>query len=94
MTRRRSKRARAVREPLQVYLAADERALLGRVAQATGLARAEVLRRALRSYAAERGAVRSPLFELIADSRDDDWPADIATRHDDYLAEIYRDLQG
>lgn len=89
---KKRKGARRVREPLQVYLAADERALLDRVAQASGLSRAEVLRRALRSFAVESGAVRSPLFELIAESRGDDWPADIATRHDDYLADIYRDL--
>ena len=77
---------------MQVYLAADERALLDRVAQATGLSRAEVLRRALKSYAVEHGAVRSPLFDLIAEAKGDDWPADIAARHDDYLAEVYRDL--
>jgi len=90
--RKKGKGAGRVREPLQVYLAPDERALLDRVAQATGLSRAEVLRRALRQYAVESGTVRSPLVELILESKGEDWPADIARRHDDYLAEIYRDL--
>ena len=88
---RRRKPGRAVREPLQIYLTPDERALLDRVAQATGLSRAEVLRRGLKSFAVESGAVRSPLFDLILESKGDDWPADIATRHDDYLAAAYRD---
>ena len=38
------KPARRVREPIQVYLDADERALLERVARETGLSRAEILR--------------------------------------------------
>lgn len=91
MSGRRAKRVRAVREPLQGYLDRDDRALLDRLAKESGLSRAEVLRRALRSAAVESGALRSQLFELIAESRGEDWPPDIATRHDDYLAEIYRD---
>lgn len=85
------KRPRAVREPIQVYLDADERAILDRVAEATGLSRAEVLRRGLRTYAAEQSAGGSPMLEFMKwmERQDFDLPADLSERHDDYLAEIY-----
>lgn len=85
------KRVKAVREPLQVYLSTDERALLDGLAAKTGLSRAEVLRRGLRSYGAEQTASASPLFGFLMSLRGDDWPADMAERHDDYLAETYLD---
>jgi hypothetical protein len=83
-----------VREPIQVYLDADERAMLDRVAGETGLSRAEVLRRGLRSYAVEQGAGRSPMLEFMEwmKQQDFDLPADLSERHDDYLAEAYEDL--
>jgi len=87
--------ARRVREPIQVYLDADERALLDRVAAESGLSRAEVLRRGLRRYAVERSGWRSPMLDFIdyMESRTDlkDVPADLSERHDDYLAEAYLD---
>jgi hypothetical protein len=88
------KRPRAVREPIQVYLDTDERAMLDRVAGETGLSRAEVLRRGLRSYAMEQGAGRSPMLEFMdwMKAQDFDLPADLAERHDHYLAEAYEDL--
>jgi hypothetical protein len=88
------KRPRAVREPIQVYLDADERAMLDRVAGETGLSRAEVLRRGLRSYAVEQGAGGSPMLEFMEwmKQQDFDLPADLSERHDDYLAEAYEDL--
>jgi hypothetical protein len=85
---------RRVREPIQVYLDADERSLLERVARETGLSRAEILRRGLRRYAAERPGARSPMLEFLdyMKSRTDlDLPTDVAERHDDYLAEAYED---
>jgi len=88
------KASRRVREPIQVYLDSDERALLDRVAVETGLSRAEVLRRGLRSYAAGRPGAKSPMLEFLdyMKSRTDlDLPADLAERHDDYLAEAYED---
>ena len=88
---RQRKRPRAVREPLQIYLDQAERALLDRLARETRLSRAEILRRGLRSFAAENMKGRSPLFEFLKSMAGDDWPADIATRHDDYLAEAYLD---
>lgn len=85
------KRNRAVKEPVQVYLDGDERALLENLAERTGLSRAEVLRRGLRSFGVEQAAGRSPLFDFLLSLRGEDWPADIAERHDDYLAEAYLD---
>jgi hypothetical protein len=89
MTRRKP---RAVREPIQVYLDQDERAILDRVSQQEGVSRAEVLRRGLRSYAAEQGAEKSPMLEFLewVWQQDLDLPADLSVRHDDYLAEIYQ----
>lgn len=87
------KLTRRVREPIQVYLDADERALLDRVAAESGLSRAEVLRRGLRSYAADRPGARSPMLEFIEYMKalDPNLPADLSERHDDYLAEAYED---
>ncbi|HEY5220404.1 MAG TPA: ribbon-helix-helix protein, CopG family [Gemmatimonadaceae bacterium] len=81
----------AVREPVQVYLDERDRELLEQVAERTGLARAEVLRRALRSLAAETLAERSHGSSLRALAGvlggDDSTPADLAERHHDYLAQ-------
>lgn len=86
--------ARRVREPIQVYLDADERSLLERVARETGLSRAEILRRGLRQYAAARPGATSPMLEFLDYMRsrtDLDLPTDVSERHDDYLAEAYED---
>jgi hypothetical protein len=80
---------RRVREPIQVYLNVDERALLDRVAAETGLSRAEILRRGLRQFAAEQAGGRSPMLEFMESLGDLDLPPDLSERHDDYLAEIY-----
>jgi hypothetical protein len=83
-----------VREPIQVYLDRDERTILDRVAQQEGVSRAEVLRRGLRSYAAEQSAGKTPMLEFLewVRQQDFDLPTDLSIRHDDYLAEAYRDL--
>ena len=80
---------RRVREPIQVYLDADERALLDRVAAETGLSRAEILRRGLRRFAVEQAGVKSPMLEFMESLQALDLPPDLSERHDDYLAEIY-----
>ena len=92
MTRSRGKKAGAVREPLQVYLTADERALLDRLAQETGLSRAEVLRRGLQSFARQAGRP-SPMMEFLEEmnATRDEGPSDMAERHDEYLYQIYRE---
>jgi len=80
-----------VREPIQVYLTAEERTELDRLALAEGISRAEVLRRGIRSYALESAAGDSPMLHLITELKGNDWPADVALDHDDFLAEAYRD---
>lgn len=84
-----------VREPVQVYLDQKDRDLLERVAQAKGLSRAEVLRRGLRSLAAEALADRRPgwsLEYLIGCLGDDpSIPTDLSERHDYYLAQAYEE---
>jgi hypothetical protein len=81
-----------VREPIQVYVDRDDRALLDEVATRTGLARAEVLRRGLRAVATQLlGATRpgSSLEVLTGALGDDpDLPQDLAARHDEYLVGI------
>ncbi len=85
-----TKRHLAVREPVQVYLDAPDRAFLDRAALATGLSRAEVLRRGLRRFATEVLAEESPalaFLESAAIATPVDAPNDVAVRHDHYLAD-------
>ena len=80
----------SVREPVQVYLATADRAVLEQVAITTGLPRAEVLRRGLRRFAAEVLADESPalaFLETAAAAAASDAPPDVAARHDEYLAD-------
>lgn len=79
----------SVRAPVQVYLAADDRALLARLVEETGLSKAEILRRGVRSFAREQ-RVTSPMLRFVAESATEDWPAEVARNHDDVLASSYR----
>ena len=88
---------RSVREPVQVYLESPDRALLERAAVATGLSRAEVLRRGLHRFAAELLADESPalaFLESAASATPHDVPPDVAARHDEYLANWEMDSWG
>lgn len=84
-----TKRSR-VREPVQVYVDREDRALLEAVAARTGLARAEVLRRGLRALAAQVLAEHGPgaSLDVLIGSLEGggDLPKDLAARHDEYLA--------
>lgn len=82
-------RPKAVREPVQVYLAPDDSELLAALAKRTGLSKAEVLRRGVRSFAREAGG-ESPMLRFIADSTSAGWPKAAAANHDAVLAEEYR----
>lgn len=82
--------SRRVREPIQVYLDPDERALLDRLAEDTGLSRAEILRRGLRRFATEETAT-SPMLTFAATLTAGDLPPDLAARHDEYLGEAALD---
>ena len=89
MTKRQSPPPAVVREPVQVYLDVPDRAMLERAAQATGMPRAEVLRRGLRRFAAEVLADESPALAFLdgVASAPPNAPPDVAVRHDDYLAD-------
>lgn len=81
---------KSVREPVQVYLDASDREVLDRAADASGLPRAEVLRRGLRRFAAELLADESPalsFLERAADQARGDTPSDAAERHDELLGD-------
>jgi hypothetical protein len=92
---RARRKPKAVKEPVQVYLDAGDRAVLEGVAERTGLSRAEVLRRGLRSYAVQQQGGEGPMLQFIRKMAASDWPADtprdLAANHDKYLAEIYMD---
>ena len=91
MPRRPSRPTAAVREPVQVYLAPDDRDLLNRLAAETGLTKAELLRRGLRSFAREQGGGgASPMLRFVTESAAGEWPAAVAEKHDDILADSYR----
>ena len=77
-----------VREPVQVYLAGDDVALLFRLTNETGLSKAEILRRGLRSFGALHGGV-SPMLQFIDSSDTQGWGDNVAAQHDDVLAEEY-----
>lgn len=78
----------AVREPVQVYLAQEDSALLARLSAESGLSKAEVLRRGIRSFAAERGSASSMLRFMDEESAGE-WPTDVAREHDRVLAEAH-----
>jgi hypothetical protein len=88
--KKRTTKPRGVREPLQVYLDPDERGLLDRLARETGLSRAEILRRGLKSFAVEHGG-RSPMLDFLDSMAGLEYPPDMSARHDDYLDEAYRE---
>ena len=90
MSKKRPKRP-AVREPIQVYLTTEERSELDRLANDEGISRAEVLRRGIRSYALECAAGDSPVLDLMTELKGKGWPSDIATNHDGFLVDEYRD---
>jgi hypothetical protein len=79
--------AKYVREPVQAYLDQPDRDLLDDLVQATGLAKAELLRRGIRRLSAEILGARSPGWSLdhLVGSLDDEATPDLSTRHDDYL---------
>ena len=85
------KKASRVREPVQVYLTASDRKLLREVAQAAGVPGAEVLRRGLRRMAGEVLAEKHPALQLLREMNSAEWPADmprdVATTHDQHLAQ-------
>lgn len=85
------KPASGVREPLQIYITVDERRLLDTLSADTGLSRAEVLRRGLRSFAAEQAGEGGPMQALLVSLRQAHWTPDIAATHDEQLARAYTD---
>lgn len=89
MPKRKSQPA-AVREPVQVYLDPGDRKLLDALAQATGLSRAEILRRGIRSFAAVTQGTRSPMLALLDEMANEEWPEGVAEHHDEFLARAYR----
>jgi hypothetical protein len=88
MPKREPRRA-AVREPVQVYLGADDRDLLNRLVEESGLTKAEILRRGMRSFAREQQGA-SPMLRFIAETAEGEWPVAVAGSHDEVLAEAYR----
>ncbi len=85
----REKKPSRVREPVQVYLDPQDRELLDRMAERSGVSRAELMRRGLRKLAADILTERPPgwsLDVLIGCLGDDPTlPRDLSTRHDEYL---------
>jgi hypothetical protein len=82
------KKPRQVREPVQVYLDARDRALLEALVSSTGLPRAELIRRGLRKLAGEDLTDRRPGWSLdVLTGVVLDGPVDLSLHHDEYLAE-------
>ena len=84
------KHPKAVREPVQVYLTRDEKALLDRLSAETGISRAEILRRGLREFGL-RHRGESPMLQYLNESVSAPWPeGGSAEGHDEALAREYR----
>lgn len=90
MSRRKPPPRTVVREPVQVYLAPDDRKLLDALARATGLSRAEILRRGIRSFAAAARGAGSPMLAFLDEMAGEDWPTGVAEDHDEFLARTHR----
>lgn len=82
-------KGRKGREPVQVYLAADDSALLASLAGDFGLSKAEVLRRGLRSYARTQGT-HGPMLRLLDSGAAGDWAGPLGPDLDAALADSYR----
>ena len=63
-----------MREPVQVYLTRDEKALLDRLSTETGVSRAELLRRGLRELAL-RHTGESPMLVYLRAESGQSWAA-------------------
>jgi len=77
-----------VREQVVVYLDARDRELLEQMAEETGLARTELLRRGLRRLADETLTEQKPwssLDALVGALDGADLPTDLSVRHEHYL---------
>ena len=84
-------RPRAVREPVQVYLAIPERQRLERLAEQLGATKSDILRRGLEALERELSdPAQHPAFRLIgiADEKAGPDPGyDVAREHDRFLSE-------
>jgi hypothetical protein len=83
-----SKGPMRVREQAVVYMSAQDRELLERLAEETGLPRTELFRRGLRRLAEQMLPERAPgssIDFLIDLPEDPDAPSDLSVRHDHYL---------
>lgn len=75
--------------PYQVYLDDRDRAFLDRLSSRLGWSKAQVIREALRRWAAELSGEGDPLLDLIGTMDDPELPTDLSTRHDDYAVSGY-----
>lgn len=91
MTKRSKTGPREVREPIQVYLTADERSLLDEAARETGYSRAEILRRGLRSFLAHESSKGGPMLSFLDRLDAKAFPEGVAEHHDEHLVEAYLD---
>ncbi|HEX6806746.1 MAG TPA: ribbon-helix-helix domain-containing protein [Gemmatimonadaceae bacterium] len=89
MKRKRTPGPRRVREPIQIYMEPEERELLDSLAADTRLPRAEILRRGLKMFAADRAGELGPMQRLLQSLQDSEWPADVAREHDAHLASAH-----
>ena len=85
MPRNPSPPPRAVREPVQVYLAPEDSELLNRMSSESGLSKAEVLRRGVRSFAREQSG-GSPMLRFVMENAAGAWPSNVAEDHDAVIA--------
>lgn len=81
-------RPSAFREPVQVYLAPEDSALLARLSEESGLSKAEVLRQGIRGMARARQG-ESPMLRFFSGLGPGTLPSGAAVDHDAVLADGY-----
>ena len=75
----------------QFHMTKEDEKVLKDLAQSKGLSEAEIVREAVREYAAKNLQKENPLLEMAkeAERNETDSPGDLSMNHDHYLREIH-----
>lgn len=92
----RKGRPARVKEPIQVYLAPEDRALLDGAARVSGLSRAEVLRRGIRAVSGELMGDQHPMIKFMREMNalmaDDSRPPEPPMSPEEYHEHLEEEL--
>ncbi|WP_026907278.1 ribbon-helix-helix protein, CopG family [Paucisalibacillus globulus] len=77
----------------QFHLTNEDEEILKYIAKTKRMSEAEIVREAIREYAAKNAEEKNPLFDMAIGAERDfaDTPVDLSVNHDNYLLEKYTD---